>query len=41
MDRAQLRLAKLAYKVADGKATMSEYRAAEKKHNRAIWETKQ
>jgi hypothetical protein len=41
MNRAQLRLAKLAYKVADGKVPMSVYRAAEKRHNKKIWETKQ
>lgn len=37
MNKAQLRLAKLAYKVIDGKATFEQYREAEKRHNRSLW----
>lgn len=37
MTDAQMRLAKMAYGVVDGKVSMAKYREAEKKHNAAIY----
>ena len=37
MTRAQMKLAKMAYGVRDGKIPFSEYREAEKRHNAALW----
>jgi hypothetical protein len=37
MNRAQLRLAKLAYDVVDGKISMAKYREAEKRHNAKLY----
>ncbi len=37
MNKAQMKLAKLAYQVVDGKIPLSKYREAEKRHNRSLW----